>query len=267
MAIARAEREAGLEATREPDTYGLLMEEFIREQCRRIFPKDPPKRYKLAFDLLYQATEFVRSPECKMRKEDKDKYIQHRLDALPPLNKRDTKGLRIDIDIVNPITGEVRWVDVSAVNPASFTYVKQEINHITNRDSVKEMLAGHSAPLIRPTPSPALRRREAFKRDKYANLVTIANRQHAQGKRPQKPLFTTFAITTTGELGDQANSLLDWIVQQYVCPRRAQVGRPNHEGACALLSQEAPPNREMASGTGLTINQAGLPKGEGSLRR
>ena len=163
-------------------------------------------------------------------------------------------------------------MDVSAVNPASFTYVKQEINHITNRDSVKEMLAGHSAPLIRPTPSPALRRREAFKRDKYANLVTIANRQHAQGKRPQKPLFTTFAITTTGELGDQANSLLDWIVQQYrsKCAR----GGPRSDGLTTKELVHSFRKRlhltvqmEMASGTGLTINQAGLPKGEGSLRR
>ena len=51
--------------------------------------------------------------------EGKSAYMQNKIDALPILAAGDTKGLRIDISIVNPVTNDTLWVDVSAVHTSS----------------------------------------------------------------------------------------------------------------------------------------------------
>ena len=48
--IVSAAREAGLSARTEPDTHSLLLGEFSKADCRRVFPKAVSKAYKIGFE-------------------------------------------------------------------------------------------------------------------------------------------------------------------------------------------------------------------------
>jgi len=261
--LAKAAKDAGLEATREPDTHGLLLEEFTKEECRRIFPRQPSQDYKEAFLLLQQAIEHVRSPECKLDKTGKEALLKQRLDAMPALSKKDLRGLRIDINIVNPTTEEARWIDVTAVSTSSPSYVRKEAEHICARDGIKDLMAGFSAPMLRATISPVIAGRERQKREKYANLVAIANRQHERGSRAQKPQFVAFVITNTGELGNEATDLMEWLVAQYKAKCLRSGPRDDGLTVKELVTSFRKQlylniQMELANGVGLTINQSGL---------
>ena len=54
-ALASAAKEAGLEVKCEPDTYTLLLGDFSKAECRRIFPKDASLLYKQKFAELLAA--------------------------------------------------------------------------------------------------------------------------------------------------------------------------------------------------------------------
>ena len=58
--IANCAQEAGLSTRCEPDTHSLLLGEFSKADCRRIFPKQMFKPYQAAFDKLLQAQAFRR---------------------------------------------------------------------------------------------------------------------------------------------------------------------------------------------------------------
>src|SRR4051812_27872839 len=44
--VANAAKEAGLRVSLEPDTHSLLLGEFSKLECRRIFPKKTSRDYK-----------------------------------------------------------------------------------------------------------------------------------------------------------------------------------------------------------------------------
>ena len=64
--IARMAKEAGLRVNVEPDTYGLLLGEFSKAECRKIFPKHISKHYRDKFQEVLDAIELVASPTCTM---------------------------------------------------------------------------------------------------------------------------------------------------------------------------------------------------------
>jgi hypothetical protein len=69
--LSAAATEAGLEATREPDTHTLLLAEFSKEDCRRIFPKKLNIAYRTAFSNLTVASETFMNPSCTLSSEQK----------------------------------------------------------------------------------------------------------------------------------------------------------------------------------------------------
>ena len=82
--IARMAKEAELRVNVEPDTYGLLLGEFSKSECRRIFPKRINKQYRDRFEEVLNAIEFVASPTCGMEEVAKRLYVQTYIAALPP---------------------------------------------------------------------------------------------------------------------------------------------------------------------------------------
>jgi hypothetical protein len=60
-------------------------------------------------------------------------HIQNKIDALPYLAAGDTKGLRIDVNMVNTQTGETMWVDVAVAHTSSHSYFKTELKAISTR--------------------------------------------------------------------------------------------------------------------------------------
>ena len=122
--------EAGLSVRVEPATYDLLLGEFSRADCRRIFPKAASKLYQEKFRAVLNALEVVSSPACTISAAEKAAYVQTRIDALPLLKPGELKGLRIDASIENPVTGETKWTDVSVMHTSAASYVQAELKSV-----------------------------------------------------------------------------------------------------------------------------------------
>jgi hypothetical protein len=94
--IVNAAQEAGLFTRCEPDTHSLLLGEFSKADCRRVFPKAVSKAYKAGFEKLSQAVDFIASVDCSLSPEEKQTLIQTQIDLLPT-HQGESVGLRIDI--------------------------------------------------------------------------------------------------------------------------------------------------------------------------
>ena len=105
--IADAALEAGLSTRCEPDTHSLLLGEFSPAECRRVFPKQMSKPYQVAFNSLAQAQAFIASVDCKLSVEEKQIYIQKKIDLLP-IHQGEVVGLRVDVCLENLETGETK---------------------------------------------------------------------------------------------------------------------------------------------------------------
>ena len=214
--LARAGKDAGLAVRVEPDTHGLLLGEFSKSDCRRIFPKYVSKKYRERFDEVIAATELVASPSCELPEETKRALVQAKVDALPSVKCEDTTGLRIDIALENEVTGETKWVDVTAVHTGAESYQDKELKFLAARQISVQV----SESLVIPDPfkldpSPLLIERTSAKISKYSRLVLVAKKQAAAKKRKQVPQFSAFAMSDYGELAPMAVDLMEWLVQQY----------------------------------------------------
>ena len=103
--LAKAAKEAGLRVILEPDTHSLLLGEFSKVECRRIFPKNASKAYKEKFKQVLDALELIASPSCALEEAAKCAYVQSKIDALPSAPEEMT-GLRIDVAVENESTGD-----------------------------------------------------------------------------------------------------------------------------------------------------------------
>jgi len=200
----------------EPDTHSLLLGEFSKSECRRVFPKYVSKPFRAKFDEVIAATELVASPTCDLTAEAKRALVQSKVDALPAVAREDTTGLRIDIAIENVTTGETKWVDVTLVHTGAESYQDKELKSLC----VRQIAAQVSPSLLVPDPfkldpSPLLVEKTTAKISKYSRLVLIAGKQTAEKKRKQVPQFATFAMSDYGEVAPMAADLLEWIVQQF----------------------------------------------------
>ena len=63
-AIVTAAQAAGLTPRVEPDTHSLLLGEFAKADCRRVFPKADSKAYKVAFEAVSKAIDTTSSLRC-----------------------------------------------------------------------------------------------------------------------------------------------------------------------------------------------------------
>jgi hypothetical protein len=98
--IATFAEEAGLQTKREPDTLSLLLNEFSPENCRRLFPKSSSSQSRQQlFQLLDYAQSLLAS---EVSKEHAVVLIQQQIDLLPPVDPKDAKGVRIDLQLEDP---------------------------------------------------------------------------------------------------------------------------------------------------------------------
>ena len=217
--------DAGLAVRVEPDTYSLLLGEFTKADCRRIFPKQASKQYLEQFQAVLNALEVVASSGCTLSAADKTAYVQIRIDALPILKKHELKGLRIDAALENSVTGETKWVDVSAMHTSCPSYASLEIKSAGQKVNVTNIAAAYELPdYLKTAPSPSLLKREAEKNHKYSRLIGIAQRQAKEKKRLQAPSFSAFIGSDFGDLSPVAQDLLEWIVSTYTkkCGREGE---------------------------------------------
>ena len=262
--IVRAAQEAGLSSRCEPDTHSLLLGEFSKADCRRVFPKTASKAYKVAFERLSQAADFIASPQCPMSPEQKQVHIQTQIDLLP-IHQGDVTGLRVDICLENPETGETKWIDTSAVHTTCASYQNKELKAIAKRNLSATMSDLHQLPnVLQHDPSPSLLDREALKMEKYSRLVMVARKQHMDGKRNILPSFVPFIVSDFGELSPAATDLQDWLVDQFRKRCAKQGSRADGCSTNDLLRQfkhrlKIGIQLAIASGLGAMIQAAGQP--------
>ena len=216
--IAVAAKEAGLRTNVEPDTHSLLLGEFTKSECRKIFPKRIDKRYQDQFNAVLNAIELVASSACDMTEAAKYAYVQARIDQLPLVKKEDAVGLRIDVSLENEETGEARWVDVTVVHTGAESYQDKEIKSVNQRQIIAQLASSLALPdplKASENPSPTLVERTTTKITKYSRLLQVAKKQTTEKKRKQVPVFSTFAISDYGELAPDAADFTEWLVNQY----------------------------------------------------
>ena len=214
--VIQAAKDAGLNVVAEPDTHGLLLGEFSRADCRRIFPKYASKLYQEKFNAVLNALEVISSPLCTISGEEKAAYVQTRIDALPVLKKHDLKGLRIDAAIENPVTGETKWTDVSVMHTSAASYVDVELKAVGQQVNASNIAATFELPdYLKVKPSPSLLKREAEKKFKYSRLITVAQKQTKEKKRLKCPTFASFIVSDFGDLSPDALELQEWIVTAF----------------------------------------------------
>jgi hypothetical protein len=207
-------KEAGLEAAPEPDTYDLLLGQFERKDCKRVFPKRISPAYKAGFEALSQASDFISSAACTFSHEQKQTFIQNYLDKLPLVE--DPVGLRIDASFRNPDTDEVMWIDASVVHTCAPSYVASELKSIAKRKLCASAAQLNMLPHAPQSEvSPAMLQREIDKVKKYARLVSVAKKQKADGTRTSIPTFAPFVVSSLGDLAPKAYEVQEWIVAQY----------------------------------------------------
>jgi hypothetical protein len=264
--IVTAAQQAGLTARVEPDTHSLLLGEFSKVDCRRVFPKAASKAYKVAFDAVSKAVDLTSSIHCTLSTEEKQTLIQSKIDLLP-LHQGKASGLRIDVSLENTETGELKWIDTSAVHTTCLTYQATELKAVTKRNLSSALAEDHViADVLVHEPSPTLLSREVFKREKYSRLVMVAAKQHADGKRASLPSFSPFIVSDLGELSPSATDLQEWIVEQYRVKLKKQGRRDDGCSASDLVRKfrhkfKLGIQMAIASGLGAMIHSAGQPWG------
>ena len=133
-----------------------------------------------------------------------------------PIHEGEVSGLRIDISLENPITGETKWIDTTAVHTTCLSYQNTELKSIAKRDVSSALTELHCLPnVLEHAPSPTLLRREAEKMVKYGRLLVVAKKQRSEGKRDYLPTFSPFVVSDLDEMAPAAISLQEWLVEQY----------------------------------------------------
>jgi hypothetical protein len=211
--LAKFAREAGVSVQCEPETYSLLLGEFGKFECRRLFPKKATAHYKEQFDKMLELLHRLTSEECTLAINDKQRLIRQQLDTIPALGPGDTTGLRIDLSMENPATGEVRWVDVTGVHTTSPSYSSVEMT-LAQKRRLASLITQQSR-LAKPPeiiPSPTILHKERAKEEKYRRLLLVAKKQATEGKRSTAPAFHPFVISDCGEVGPAGVQLQEWLV-------------------------------------------------------
>ena len=259
-------QEAGLVTRCEPDTHSLLLGEFSKSDCRRIFPKQGSKAYKTAFDNLTQAQVFIASDQCSLSLEQKQAYIQNKIDAIPE-HAGDRKGLRVDVSIENPSTGETKWLDITVAHTSCVTYRPAELKLLAQRrltTAVKDFYFLQDN--YEFDPSPTLLDREVEKIDMYGHIVVVATKQHLDGKRSTLPSFTPFVVSDYGEIAPQALAFQEWLVNQFRLKCSRDGSQANGHSTADLVRSfrhrfKMSVQVAIAAGLGNMIQAAGHPCG------
>ena len=269
--VVQAALEAGLSVRVEPATYDLLLGEFSRADCRRIFPKAASKVYKEKFQAVLNALELISSPACTISEDEKTAYVQVRIDALPLLKPNELKGLRIDAAIENTLTGETKWTDVSVMHTTAASYLNAELKSLGDKINVSNIAATFELPdYLKAKPSPSLLKREAEKNLKYSRLITVAQKQTKDKKRLKCPIFNPFIVSDFGDLSPAAIEMQEWLVTAYAkkCEREgARADGCNLADLVRSFRQKFKLNVQLAiaSGLGGMLLTAGQPFGHDVL--
>ena len=253
---------AGCRAVIEPPTNRVLLEEYSPQQCRGLFLHHPSKKERQAAEKLHaEFTQIFKLPPEERVEKTKD--ANARLQAI--LNSRKKKkGLRLDLWITDPSTGDEAFIDMACTHPNSKSHLAAEVKR------TKERLAT-SDKSIRKLPGAAVEKMEKAKTSTYALLHSIALKQASDGMRPSEPELFGAIVSTHGEFSPGMLKLQEWLTCKYAARVRREGDRDDGIDEDVLIGRfrnkiRGDVLRAMVSGHAAMMLAAGLPMGGARLR-
>ena len=127
-----------------------------------------------------------------------------------------TKGLRIDVQITDPYSGEQRWVDTTCIHPTCKTRISSEFKCTIQKLQAQEKARTDNVmdPMDRKQWY-AVNAQTSRKHAVYAPLMTVALKQFADGRRSRKPIFLAAVVSSLGELGRESVQLQEFLTAAY----------------------------------------------------
>jgi hypothetical protein len=215
MTLMAAAQAAGLQVHWEPDTYTLLLGQFSKAECRRIFPKWTTKEYDTKLTQIID-TVLNQTPNSAVTSQQQQAQLDAMVRELPLLKDADPVGLRIDLAVSDPASGETFWVDATVCHTTSPSYVRVEAQAAAARQIAVMAVQECKAPdIMKLDPSPILVQREKEKVEKYARLLAVAGKQCRDGRRSRTPAFVPFVFSDAGECAPEALEFQNWLVGRF----------------------------------------------------
>jgi hypothetical protein len=121
-------KEAGCSVVMEPQTANLLLKQFSAVQCRALFPAKPSKLVQKEVRQLQENLKAIETMAPGHERTVKLNVLNGQCRMLYERHK--TKGLRVDVQITDPHSGEERWVDTTCIHPTCKTRIKMEFKYI-----------------------------------------------------------------------------------------------------------------------------------------
>ena len=126
----------------------------------------------------------------------------------------ESKGLRIDIRILNPHNDKELWVDQTIRHTTCHSYIKRELARVKQLRIDEKKAIALGVKFDRAASLPAIIAAAITEKNtKYARLIRTAERQMAAGKREKVPLFLAAAMSSTGFFSPQVVALQEFSVE------------------------------------------------------
>jgi hypothetical protein len=209
---------AGCTALIEPATHLLLLNQFSPQQCRVLFAKNPTKDFRTKSVDLYRELQAIAA--LPLNAEDRSRRTREADLQLQVLlaDKSAKQGRRMDVQIIDPHTGDEVWVDPTCTHTTGATKLAAE------RKETKRRLEMEDAKEAAATPSAAVKAANKKKLETYALMLSIAEQQVAKGLRSKAPQFYPAVVSTHGEFCEGLLGLQEWLTNKY----RARIEREGH---------------------------------------
>ena len=108
--------------------------------------------------------------------DQKQTYLKSKIELLSIIN--DPTGLRVDLSIEDPVTGEHKLIDVTVAHTTSASYLSKELNAVKQRQTSATFANNHQLPNpLLNDPSPTLAKKEKDKCEKYSRLLLVTKKQ------------------------------------------------------------------------------------------
>ena len=120
--ICQAAQAAGCIVNNEPQTHNLLLQQFSPDECRALFPKNASKEVIKEIEDIKKELAIVEQLPPGPEKMNRRLDISNTCKMMHKHHK--TNGLRIDLEIIDPYTNEVRWIDATCIHPTCQTRIK-----------------------------------------------------------------------------------------------------------------------------------------------
>jgi hypothetical protein len=239
---------------REEATAALLLNEFSAEECSTMFPESPTKDFASKARLIAEGYRKARA-DAQRPGDVVVNELDHQLRALRATAGK-KRGLRLDGTIRHLSSGDEVWFDVTATHSTCHSKLRKELRLTKLRKT-----AGKTGNRMK---SAAVLDAHTKKRDKYALLEAIVERQLISGLRSHAPRILPVAISTHGEFCAGAVELQDWLAYKFERRLENEGSRDDGQKETKLIAEFRNTLRTsllvgLAKGHAQMLRAAGLP--------